>query len=251
MLMENSALPASSAPCLAAPPVVKSCLRGLDLTGCLLALPVLSISVLLMTAVVRFTSPGPVFFRQERIGFGGRRFKIFKFRTMTVAADTTIHQRHFQALITSNAPMVKLDAQGDARLIPGGWLLRATGLDELPQVLNVLRGEMSLVGPRPCLPEEFEQYLPSQYERANARPGLTGLWQVSGKNRTTFEEMMRLDIHYVRNVSLLLYLKILLLTPWALIVQLYDTRRARRAFARPAPARSQPEIAPSPAASDR
>jgi exopolysaccharide production protein ExoY len=203
-------------------------MRCIDVTCCVLALPVLSLSVLLMTVVIRVASPGPIFFRQERVGFQGRRFKIFKFRSMRVGADSTVHQDHFKQLMVSNAPMVKLDAQRDTRLIPGGWILRASGMDELPQIINVLRGEMSIVGPRPCIPGEFEKYLPSQRERVNATPGLTGLWQVSGKNRTTFEEMIRLDIHYVRNVGPRLYLKIILLTPWALAVQVFDTRRARR-----------------------
>jgi lipopolysaccharide/colanic/teichoic acid biosynthesis glycosyltransferase len=126
--------------------------------------------------------------------------------------------------------MVKMDARGDSRLIPGGWLIRASGLDELPQIINVLRGEMSLIGPRPCVPYEFEKYLPWQRERFNAVPGLTGLWQVSGKNRTTFEEMIRLDIQYSRNVSLWMDLKIILLTVPALLVQISDTVRGKKAM---------------------
>jgi lipopolysaccharide/colanic/teichoic acid biosynthesis glycosyltransferase len=127
--------------------------------------------------------------------------------------------------------MVKMDARGDSRLIPGGWLIRAAGLDELPQIINVLRGEMSLIGPRPCVPYEYEKYLPWQRERFNAVPGLTGLWQVSGKNRTTFEEMIRLDIQYSWNVSLQLDLKIILLTAPALLGQVSDTVRGKKALA--------------------
>jgi len=198
--------------------------RILDVLCCVLALPVLTFLALLMTVFTRLVSPGPVFFRQERVGFRGRRFRIFKFRTMHVDADLKVHQNHFKQLIVSNAPMVKLDALHDTRLIPGGWMLRASGLDELPQLINVLLGEMSLVGPRPCIPGEFEQFLPWQRERINAVPGLTGLWQVSGKNRTTFDEMIRLDIHYARHASLGMNLKIIFLTPWAMAVQFYDTR---------------------------
>lgn len=220
--------------------------RGIDILCCLLALPVLVFWVLLMTVVTWLISPGPVFFRQERVGFRGRRFKIFKFRTMTFGADTTFHQNHFKQLMDSNAPMVKLDARRDGRLIPGGWMLRASGMDELPQLINVLCGDMSLVGPRPCIPSEFEQYLPAQRERVNAVPGLTGLWQVSGKNRTTFEEMIRLDIHYARNVSLLLDLKIILLTPWALVVQICDTGMRRKSSAQVTPAgASNPPLSPA------
>lgn len=202
--------------------------RILDVLCCLLALPVLSFLALLMTVFTRLVSPGPVFFRQERVGLRGRRFKIFKFRTMHVDADQTIHQNHLKHLIESDAPMVKLDALHDSRLIPGGWILRASGFDELPQLINVLRGEMSLVGPRPCIPGEYEQFLPWQRERVNAVPGLTGLWQVSGKNRTTFDEMIKLDIHYARHPSLGLNLKIIILTPWAMAVQFYDTRLSRK-----------------------
>src|SRR5688500_12742353 len=120
-------------------------MRGVDITCCLLALPVLSASALVIAVVIVLASPGSLFFRQERVGFRGRRFRIFKFRTMTVGADTTVHQNHFNQLMVSNAPMVKLDGQRDSRLIPGGWILRASGLDELPQIINVLRGDMSLV----------------------------------------------------------------------------------------------------------
>ena len=202
--------------------------RALDIFCCLVALPLLAFGALFMTLITRLVSPGPIFFRQERVGFKGRRFKIWKFRTMKVAAETTVHHKHFKHLIESNSPMIKLDDRCDARVIPGGWIFRATGMDELPQILNVLVGDMSLVGPRPCIPGEFEAYLPAQRERFNAIPGLTGLWQVSGKNRTTFEEMIRLDIRYARNVSLWLNLKIIFRTPRAIVLQLLDTRSRRR-----------------------
>ena len=208
--------------------VMPACNRALDLFCCLLALPVLVLWTLLMAMVTSVVSPGPVFFRQERVGFRGRRFKIFKFRTMRVGTDTTVHQNHTRHLIESNATMTKLDDLHDTRLIPGGWLLRASGMDELPQIINVLCGDMSLVGPRPCIPSEFNLYLPWQQERVNAVPGLTGLWQVSGKNRTTFDEMIRLDIHYARHVSLWLNLKIIFLTPWSMAVQFSDARLNRK-----------------------
>jgi lipopolysaccharide/colanic/teichoic acid biosynthesis glycosyltransferase len=202
--------------------------RAVDIALSLAAMPFLALFTLFVTIVMKFTSPGPVFFRQERIGYGGRKFKIYKFRTMKVGADTTVHQAYFSQLMDSNQPMVKMDSRGDARLIPGGWLLRASGLDELPQLFNVLRGDMSLVGPRPCLPSEFDQFLPWQRKRCNAAPGLTGLWQVSGKNRTTFEEMIRLDIHYAENPSLWLDFKIVFMTIPALLIQIGDTRRGRK-----------------------
>ncbi len=202
--------------------------RAVDLTLCTLALPVLALCTLVMSILTSLVSPGPVFFRQVRIGHRGRRFKIYKFRTMHLSADNVIHHNHVKHLIGTNAPMTKLDSRGDARLIPGAWLLRASGLDELPQLLNVFRGEMSLVGPRPCLPAEFELYAPAQRERCEVLPGLTGLWQVSGKNRTTFEEMIELDVQYARRFSLRLDLKIILLTGPSLFRQMLDTRRARK-----------------------
>lgn len=220
--------------------------RGTDIACGLLALPVLALGALAMMTVTKLVSRGPLFFRQERVGLQGRRFTILKFRTMKVAADPTIHLNHMRQLMSANTPMAKLDGQRDPRLIPGGWLLRASGLDELPQLINVLRGEMSLVGPRPCLPAEFEQAQPAQRERVSAVPGLTGLWQVSGKNRTTFEEMVRLDVHYARNVALPLDFKIILLTPIALLRQIGDTRRQRQPATRVVAAPKSGHVAVAP-----
>lgn len=214
------------------PPSMPAWKRAVDIIFALLALPLLAVGTLLMTVVTSLVSPGPVFFLQQRVGRGGRLFSVFKFRTMRVGADTKVHQNHFKGLIASKSPMLKLDAMGDARLIPGGWLLRASGMDELPQLINVLRGEMSLVGPRPCIPNEFEQMTPAQRLRVGAAPGLTGLWQVSGKNRTTFDEMIRLDVHYAQHVSMPADLRIIFLTPFALLAQIFDTCQRRR-FAAP------------------
>ena len=202
--------------------------RGIDLICCLLALPFLALVALVVTIFLNCVAPGPVLFRQERVGCLGRRFWLYKFRTMYVGADTNGHQKHCTELIRTNAPMVKLDASRDSRLFPGSWLLRASGLDELPQLINVLRGDMSIVGPRPCLVYEYENYAPWQRQRCMALPGLTGLWQVSGKNRTTFEEMVRLDIHYGRTKSGWLDTKIILRTIPVLLEQLADAHRARR-----------------------
>lgn len=198
--------------------------RSIDLVCCLLALPFLAILTLFMTILTKLVAPGPVFFRQQRIGCNGRRFWIYKFRTMRVGADTSGHQDYFKQLIGTNAPMVKLDSAGDSRLIPCSKFLRAAGLDELPQVINVFRREMSVVGPRPCIPTEYEAYQPRQKRRCAAMPGLTGLWQVSGKNRTTFEEMVNLDIRYSETKSVSLDFKIILMTVPALLVQVYDSR---------------------------
>jgi lipopolysaccharide/colanic/teichoic acid biosynthesis glycosyltransferase len=205
--------------------------RAIDILFCLPALPVLALMTLFMSLVIVLRSPGPVFFRQERVGHGRRRFLCFKFRTMHVKTDTDSHREHFAKLIDTNAPMVKIDTR-DSRLIPGGRILRAAGLDELPQIINVLRGEMSIVGPRPCIPYEYEKYQPWQRERFDTLPGITGLWQVSGKNRTTFEEMMHLDIRYARTKSLGMDLWIILKTPIAIAVQICDTL-VRRKFVPP------------------
>jgi len=184
--------------------------------------------------LVRIVSEGPVLFRQERVGHLGQRFMCFKFRTMFVNANTTVHQGHLDHLMDSDAPLVKMDAKGDPRIIPFGRLLRATGLDELPQLVSVLRGEMSLVGPRPCLPYEYNKYQRWQKERFNTLPGLTGLWQVGGKNKTTFTEMICLDIRYARTKTLWLDLKILLKTLPAVMVQVLESRepKERKSFSR-------------------
>jgi exopolysaccharide production protein ExoY len=149
---------------------------------------------------------------------------MLKFRTMEVNVETRSHEAYFQHLINSNYPMTKLDASGDPRIISGGRFLRALGLDELPQLLNVLRKEMSLVGPRPCTPVEWKGYKSWQQERFNVLPGITGYWQVNGKNRTTFRQMIEMDIYYSRNVSFWLDVKILLKTPLAVIGQVVEPR---------------------------
>ena len=177
---------------------------------------------------IKLVSSGPILFRQERAGYRGKSFVILKFRTMKANAETLSHERHLDGLIQADRPMTKLDASGDPRIIRGGRLLRATGLDELPQLFNVLRGEMTLVGPRPCTPNEFRRYQSWQQVRANAAPGLTGYWQVNGKNKTTFTEMINLDIFYAKNMSLRLDLAILLRTVPAIFRQLLEAR-ARKA----------------------
>ncbi|HEY2103041.1 MAG TPA: sugar transferase [Chthoniobacterales bacterium] len=196
--------------------------RTLDLALIFLTAPLWLPVMTLLAVWVGITSPGPVFYRQPRIGFRGRRFMIVKFRTMKVNADTTTHERYLEHLMVADCPMIKLDTHGDPRLIVGGKILRATGLDELPQIFNVLSGEMSLVGPRPCTVREFERFSPPHRERVNAFPGVTGWWQVNGKNRTTFREMIDMDIFYSRNISLSLDLKIIARTLPAIATQVRD-----------------------------
>ncbi len=197
--------------------------RGLDLLLIVLSAPLWLPIMTLIAIWVGITSPGPIFYRQPRIGFRGRRFMIVKFRTMKVNSETTTHERYLEHLMVADCPMIKLDEQGDPRLIAGGKILRATGLDELPQIFNVLTGEMSLIGPRPCTVREFERFSPPHRERVNAYPGLTGWWQVNGKNRTTFSEMIEMDIFYSRNISLSLDLRILVRTFPAIANQVRDS----------------------------
>jgi exopolysaccharide production protein ExoY len=196
----------------------------LDLTCILLSLPIWLPLMLLLMLLTRIASPGPIFYRQKRVGLGGGHFFIWKFRTMKVAAETQTHERYFEELMRNDCPMTKLDAYGDWRLAPFGRILRASGLDELPQIFNVLSGEMSLVGPRPCTPNEFAHYEPWQRQRVNGLPGLTGYWQVNGKNKTTFNDMIRMDLFYLKNVSVLLDLKIMLKTCTVIAGQLVESK---------------------------
>ncbi|MEP6686024.1 MAG: sugar transferase, partial [Verrucomicrobiota bacterium] len=186
--------------------------RILDLVCIFLGLPFWLPLTILAMLWIKIVSPGPIFYRQERIGYRRNSFMMFKFRSMKVNVETQTHEYHLERLIQADGPMTKLDASGDPRLIPGGRIFRATGLDELPQIFNVLRGEMSLVGPRPCTRHEFARYQTWQLERVDAPPGLTGYWQVNGKNKTTFSEMVAMDIFYKKNMSVWLDLGILLKT---------------------------------------
>jgi hypothetical protein len=151
----------------------------------------------------------------------------FKFRTMLVNAETSSHQSHLAQLMASGRPMNKLDQKGDQRLLPGSRIIRALGLDELPQLINVIFGDMSLVGPRPAVVYEYEQYSPKDRARCNTVPGLTGLWQVSGKNKTTFNEMVQLDLTYIKHKSLLLDVKIMALTIPVLLIQAWEMKFMR------------------------
>lgn len=198
--------------------------RVLDLTCTLLALPFWLAAMAFIALWVKLSSAGPVFYRQSRIGLGGRPFTILKFRSMRVNADTRKHTDHFAKLIETNTSMTKLDSLGDSRMIPGGCWIRAAGLDELPQLLNVLRGDMSLVGPRPCLPEEFEHYEDWHKGRVYVPPGLTGYWQVNGKNKTSFKQMVELDLLYADRMSLGLDLAVMLATIPALVLQFVEAR---------------------------
>lgn len=210
--------------------------RVLDLTCIAVSIPIWLPLMLLIMLWVKLVSPGPVFYRQERLGHRQRRFMLFKFRTMHINAETQSHEHHFERLMQSDSPMTKLDAAGDPRIIRLGRILRAAGLDELPQLFNVLGGEMSLIGPRPCTLREFARYQTCHHERFDAPPGMTGLWQTNGKNKTTFNQMIGLDIRYAREMSLRLDLLILAKTVPAVITQVAELWRSSwaRHGARPA-----------------
>lgn len=202
--------------------------RVTDIVLVILAFPAFGLIAAFMWFLIRFSSPGSLFFKQERVGFKGKTFLCYKFRTMKMNADTGAHQAHIVQAMREGKPMLKLDGKKDNRLILGAWAIRAFGLDELPQIINVLKGEMSLVGPRPCVPYEAAEYLPWQRERFNATPGLTGLWQVSGKNRLTFDKMIRLDIRYTQEKSFLMDVRIICSTIPAMVVQFLDTKKSRK-----------------------
>ena len=198
--------------------------RALDIIIASVLLVTVSPIWLITVLLIKATSPGPILFRQERIGVGGVRFVCLKFRTMHHGVSDAVHRN----LVTQMLETGETSAAGghgivyklshDPRIIRVGRWMRRTSLDELPQLINVLRGEMSIVGPRPPLPYEVERYEDWQQERLSVRPGITGLWQVSGRNRLTYNEMCALDIEYLRNWSVATDMLIMLSTPWVMFV---------------------------------
>jgi exopolysaccharide biosynthesis polyprenyl glycosylphosphotransferase len=194
--------------------------RAMDLAGASLALVLFAPLFAIIALAVKLSSRGPVLFRQQRVGQYGARFSFLKFRSMYVNNSAEIHKEYVKKLIAGKADQKGRDGvfkiTDDPRVTGVGRWLRRTSLDELPQFINVLRGEMSLVGPRPPLPYEVEAYDVWHRRRLlEARPGITGLWQVNGRSRTKFDDMVRLDLQYARKQSLWLDLKILLRTPAA------------------------------------
>lgn len=194
--------------------------RASDIVVSALALVIVSPFWLIVSVLIKRGSPGPVLFRQERVGMDGRIFLCYKFRTMYTDSDDRIHREAYRKNIEgtedANAGDVHEPVFGkvkdDPRITPTGRWLRRSSLDELPQLLNVVKGDMSIVGPRPPIPYEVHEYGVRHRKRLDMKPGITGLWQVSGRNRLTFEEMVRTDIYYIENWSIWLDLKIILLT---------------------------------------
>jgi lipopolysaccharide/colanic/teichoic acid biosynthesis glycosyltransferase len=199
--------------------------RAIDITGSAMALIVLSPLFAIIALAIKATSKGPVLFCQERLGQHGRKFRFLKFRSMRTNCDSKIHQEYVTRFISGEVPVASgerstptFKIQKDPRVTPLGSMLRKTSLDELPQFWNVLMGEMSLVGPRPPLEYEFKAYDIWHRRRVlEIKPGITGLWQVEGRSRTKFDDMVRMDLKYARAWSLWLDMEILLRTPVAVI----------------------------------
>ncbi len=191
--------------------------RAMDLVVAALALVLITPLILVIALLIKLDSPGPVLFRQQRVGRNRRLFLVAKFRTMQHGADHDVHRDYVLALIESGMAAPKLAR--DVRVTRFGRFLRRTSLDELPQLWNVLRGDMSVVGPRPPIPYEVEQYPPHWFTRFAVRPGLTGLWQVSGRSEVSLEEMIVLDAEYVQRRSLWLNFLIMLRTVPAVLSQ--------------------------------
>ena len=198
--------------------------RAMDIFGSAALLVLMSPVLAMIALIIKLTSKGPVLFQQERLGQFGRRFMCLKFRSMYTNCDSKIHQDYIQAFISGKTddarpapalvPVYKI--VNDPRITPVGQLLRKMSMDELPQFWNVLCNDMSLVGPRPPVPYEFEMYDVWHRRRVlEVKPGITGLWQVSGRSRTRFDDMVRLDLRYCQSWSLWLDLKILFATPFA------------------------------------
>lgn len=205
--------PCSQTPLRSLSPMERIAKRALDIAGALAGLVVFAPAFLLVPIPLKLTSRGPVFFRQERIGKGGKPFTFLKFRSMYLNNDQEIHRAFVSRLIegTQEAGVYKIE--DDPRVTPVGRFLRKTSLDEIPQFFNVLKGDMSLVGPRPPLPYEVERYNLWHRRRVmETKPGITGLWQVEGRSATTFDEMVRMDLRYVKGASLRLDLLLLFRT---------------------------------------
>jgi lipopolysaccharide/colanic/teichoic acid biosynthesis glycosyltransferase len=192
--------------------------RIFDLVGALVCLFLLSPLLAAVAVLVRLTTPGPALFRQTRLGRDRRTFMLYKFRTMDDGCGDEVHRRYVRSLLTADDPPVGAQGgclyklEGDARITRLGRVLRRLSLDELPQLFNVVKGDMSLVGPRPALPWEAELFRPPYDQRFIVMPGITGLWQVSGRSRLTFKQALELDVEYAHRHSFTLDLVILLKT---------------------------------------
>src|SRR4051794_3690345 len=192
--------------------------RAFDVLAASVLVAVLSPLLALVALLVKLDSRGPVFFRQTRLGQDMKPLRVWKFRSMRTDADPEIHRRYIEQLVSGRVEQTGLKKLvGDPRVTRVGSVIRRTSIDELPQLFNVLAGEMSIVGPRPAIDYELEHYLPRHYRRFDVRPGITGLWQVSGRNELDFVQMLDLDVRYVDEMGPRMDLKVLAKTPMALI----------------------------------
>lgn len=195
--------------------------RIIDIFGSLLGLAIFAPLFIVIPILIKLESPGPVLFRQDRVGKDGRLFGLLKFRTMKVDYEWRKLEKALKANIVYEDGRVKWESifkiRNDPRITPVGQFLRKASLDELPQFINVLKGDMSFVGPRPALPYELEHDEAWQKERVKCKPGITGLWQVSAGRHSSFDEMVSMDIQYIQNQSLRLDLKILFKTVWVVL----------------------------------
>jgi lipopolysaccharide/colanic/teichoic acid biosynthesis glycosyltransferase len=199
------------------PPFQRAMKRLMDIVGASVALILFGPILVVIAIAIKLTSKGPVFLSQHRIGYHGKVFRFFKFRSMYIDAGSRLQKEFVQNLISEK--FGKMGDEGtfkiknDPRITPIGSFLRKTSLDELPQFFNVLAGTMSLVGPRPALTYEWQAYADWHRQRVSCKPGITGLWQITGRSRLTFDEMVKIDLEYASRQSPLLDLKVLLKTP--------------------------------------
>jgi lipopolysaccharide/colanic/teichoic acid biosynthesis glycosyltransferase len=201
--------------------------QAVDCIGCLVGLPLLAMGTVAWSVVASYSSPGPILYLQERVGYMGRRFWLYQFRTMSVGATRPPHGNPFDGDAPIDALIVTAKSRRREGQMPCVWLLRSTAFDKLPQILNVLRGEMSLVGPRPSTPTELERSVRWQRERCDTLPGLTGLGQVSRAEGTTPDEITRMDIRYVRTMSFWLDVRVLLRSVPYLLARTCQAHRSK------------------------
>ena len=197
--------------------------RALDVVVSTALIIIFSPLMILITVGIKLFSPGPILFRQTRVGKDGVPFEMLKFRSMRLENAPDLHREYVQKLISENCDpetlgVESLKLESDPRITGLGKVLRKLSLDELPQFFNVLHAEMSIVGPRPSLPYEYEVYKEWHKQRVAVHPGITGLWQVTARNLVCFDDQVRIDLDYIQNMNLSLDLKILLLTPYEMII---------------------------------
>jgi len=196
--------------------------RVFDILAALVLLVIFGPLMIIIALAIKLFSPGPILYRQTRIGKDGKPFEMLKFRSMRLENAPDLHREYVSKLILENCDpeslgQKTLKLESDPRITGLGKVMRKLSIDELPQFFNVLRGEMSIVGPRPSLPYEYKLYKDWHKKRVLVLPGITGLWQVTARNKVRFDDMVKIDLHYIQNMTLLLDLRIILMTPYEMI----------------------------------